>query len=316
MMKERILNRLALLAAQFAAPELVYRPHKGNAVYDLSYDTFAAEVEKAIEKGGSFLVARMGSTEAINCLAYLRFQSQKQNLRLLTRVVPSLQTFSGVFPPDQQTVERFCQFYLDCLSSVDLLASWMQQEDALADYFSQPKRVFIEDIVPFVGGRPWSAALAGKRVLVVHPFVQSIQQQYARRELLFADPRVLPEFELIAYPAVQSLGGGEGADSFANWFEALEQMQAEISAIDFDVAILGCGAYGLPLGAYIKGLGKPAIHMGGVTQCLFGIKGRRWVEDYGWDTLYFNENWIYPDERERPRSADAVEGACYWGDQK
>jgi threonine dehydrogenase-like Zn-dependent dehydrogenase len=40
----------------------------------------------------------------------------------------------------------------------------------------------------------------------------------------------------------------------------------EIGKIDFDVAILGCGAYGLPLAAAIKGMGKQAIHLGRLSE--------------------------------------------------
>ena len=47
----------------------------------------------------------------------------------------------------------------------------------------------------------------------------------------------------------------------------------------FDVAIIGCGAYGMPLGAMLKDAGKTVIHLGGVTQILFGIKGKRWDEN-------------------------------------
>jgi len=43
-------------------------------------------------------------------------------------------------------------------------------------------------------------------------------------------------------------------------------MKNEISEIDFDVAIIGAGAYGLPLASYIKEMGRQAIHMGGSTQ--------------------------------------------------
>lgn len=43
--------------------------------------------------------------------------------------------------------------------------------------------------------------------------------------------------------------------------------------INFDTAIIGCGAYGMPLAAQIKNAGRQAIHLGGAVQLLFGIKG-------------------------------------------
>lgn len=51
-------------------------------------------------------------------------------------------------------------------------------------------------------------------------------------------------------------------------------MENEISGIDFDICILGCGAYGLSLAATIKRMGKKAVHMGGGSQLLLVLKGK------------------------------------------
>ena len=45
-------------------------------------------------------------------------------------------------------------------------------------------------------------------------------------------------------------------------------MEDGIAEIDFEVALIGCGAYGLPLAAHVKRLGKKAVHLGGATQNL------------------------------------------------
>jgi len=50
---------------------------------------------------------------------------------------------------------------------------------------------------PFYFASPWSAELKGKRVLVVHPFKDTIEAQYAKRQQLWENPNVLPEFELV-----------------------------------------------------------------------------------------------------------------------
>lgn len=48
-------------------------------------------------------------------------------------------------------------------------------------------------------------------------------------------------------------------------------------------------------------MGKKAIHMGGATQMLFGIKGKRWEDEYG---EFMNEHWIRPSKEETPINAD------------
>jgi hypothetical protein len=86
----------------------------------------------------------------------------------------------------------------------------------------------------------------------------------------------------------------------------------DISQMDFDIAILGCGAYGMSLGAFIKrNLGKQAIHMGGVSQVLFGIKGTRF-EEQGEYHKFFNEAWVRPGAEERPQMFRTVDGGAYW----
>ena len=154
----------------------------------------------------------------------------------------------------------------------------------------------------------------------MHPFVETIKSQYARRDKIFENPDILPEYELKTLRAVQSNAGAEVP--YNDWFEALKWMEDEIAKIDFDICILGCGAYGLPLAATIKRMGKKAIHMGGGSQLLFGIKGKRWEDKkYGWPDYpnmrcdyytLFNDYWVRPSTTEIPINAEKVEGGCYW----
>jgi hypothetical protein len=88
-------------------------------------------------------------------------------------------------------------------------------------------------------------------------------------------------------------------------------MEEQIGQADFDIAIIGCGAYGFPLAAHVKRMGKKAVHLGGATQILFGIRGKRW------DSLpaiaqLMNEHWVRPHFSEIPPGGDAVEDGCYW----
>ena len=129
--------------------------------------------------------------------------------------------------------------------------------------------------------------------------------------MIFSDSsQILPDFELVTLRAVQSIGG-KGAEGFNDWFSALSYMETEINNIDFDIALLGCGAYGLPLGSYIKSIGKQAIVVGGCLQLLFGIMGKRWEND---EVIkeYINKYWVRPAENEKPYLAGNVEDGCYW----
>jgi hypothetical protein len=157
-------------------------------------------------------------------------------------------------------------------------------------------------LTPFIG--------AGRTVLVIHPFEASIRKQYEKRASLFDDQRMLPEFTLRTLKAVQSLG--EDTMGFKTWFEALDWMCTRTREITFDVALIGAGAYGLPLAAYVKGLGRKAVHLGGATQIMFGIRGRRWDEWTIFQNLY-NEHWARPLAEETLASDMRVDaGWAYW----
>ena len=89
-----------------------------------------------------------------------------------------------------------------------------------------------------------------------------------------------------------------------------------LNKIDFDICLIGAGAYGFPLAAYVKKIGKKGFHLGGSLQLLFGIKGKRW-EDPNYNEKYkynqlMNEYWVKPNEKDKPRDSQNIENACYW----
>ena len=61
-------------------------------------------------------------------------------------------------------------------------------------------------------------------------------------------------------------------------------------------------------------MGKGAIHLGGATQILFGIMGKRWERDGYADLMsnIINEYWTRPLLEEHVLGEEEVEGGCYW----
>lgn len=218
---------------------------------------------------------------------------------------------TGVFPADEEILMRFSSRMLEDSRQLDILASWNAREQQLAkEFFPGAKGIWLRALEPFHFNKPWSSALKGRKVLIVHPFEETIKSQYARRTDLFADKEVLPDFDLITYKPVLSFLGLN--TPYKDWFEALDKMCNDIARIDFDIAVIGCGAYGFPIGAFVKrDLHRQAVHFGGATQLLFGIKGGRWDNDSLVSPLY-NDLWVRPSVLERPEKANQVESACYW----
>ncbi len=220
---------------------------------------------------------------------------------------------AGFFPVTEKSLEAFGSRMIKDIENIDVLGSWLKQEVEVLEFMKGASLVGLTDLEPYYHINPWSEALEGKVVLVIHPFEQSIQQQYQKRKLLFKDGRILPEFELKTLKAIQSLGGqalNSNAPGFNTWFDALDWMCEKIADINFDVAIIGAGAYGLPLASYIKSLGKKSVHLGGATQLLFGIKGKRWDDQPFFQGLY-NQYWVRPLPSEGAKT-QVVDGGAYW----
>ncbi len=276
-------------------------------------------------KGGK-MISKFGTTELSNIVA-CHYELHHWSLEYLKdffsynvscdlhRTLPNLCKLSGFFPYDIKLGMDFYFRMLQDMPEIDVLASYIYEEKYVKQFLTGiKKRVNLDGFyAPFLWKNPWTKALAGKRVLVVHPFVESIRHQYENnRTKIWSDPDVLPEFkELLTVKAVQSIADSKD-QPFKNWFEALKYMEDEISKLDFDVAIIGCGAYGMCLAAHVKRMGKTAIHLAGWTQMLFGVYGNRWIKDQPEYSKFINEYWIRPSENERPKGADKVENGCYW----
>lgn len=280
-------------------------------------------IYKELTSNKPSMIARLGSTELTCMINYMGIKNQDQFKSVKgyisgktpkwwwdKKIMEQMHNWSGFFPSTQANIARFYEMMLADMPKVDILGSWLKEEEFFKKELAPSKKVMLEDLEPFFCANPWTKALEGKKVLVVHPFADTIQMQFTVRNKLF-DNGLLPDFELLTIKAVQSIAKEE--TPFKDWFEALDAMKEQIAAANFDICILGCGAYGFPLAAYIKDLGKKAFHLGGITQLLFGIKGSRWEQYivYPYANLY-NSYWVKPGDKERPKNAGIVEGACYW----
>ncbi len=281
-------------------------------------------IKNAIKSNKPLMICRFGSVE-LDCV--LNYLAQNNNDTLSKKIIDyvtnkngafwweestkfSMRNNAGFFPVNDSFLNKYSEHVLDNIKEIDILGSWLEGEEKIKNLFSKDTRtVQLKDLEPYYHKNPWSQILENKKVLVIHPFEETIKKQYQKNNLLFQNKKILPDFELITYKPIQSIAFED--TRFNNWFEALEFMCKEIDDIDFDIAIIGAGAYGFSLAAYIKKSGKQAIHLGGATQILFGIKGRRWEERDFFKNL-FNEYWVRPNEKEKPKNAQNVENSCYW----
>lgn len=147
-----------------------------------------------------------------------------------------------------------------------------------------------------------------KKVLVISSFDGLIKKQYESGNLnkIYANYPNIIKLETIKFPYCFHNNGPHN-----NYFDTLRIVFKQIKKIDFDIAILGCGAYGHMLCHKIDTeLKKDAIYVGGSIQTLFGIISSR-EKEHG--KIKYDENWIseIPDDY-RPTNYKLIENGCYW----
>lgn len=277
-----------------------------------------SEVCNILKNGKPFACGRLGHTECVIAYEYCKMRLGNQK-HFSERFLEFLLSTSGFFSTperEKHDIEQYAEMTIEAIKDIDMHLVWdLEGEAFLLRNFADTASQFVQKEMIHTPwhrqGYTWMNGLYGKKVLVISPFSKSIRMQYERRRSLFENENNLPDFNLITYQSLETqMGDSKG---FNTWFEAYQYMEQQILQIEFDVAIVGCGAYGYPLTAAIKRAGKQAIEMCSSTQLMFGIKAKRWESIRKESvTKWWNEEWIYPTETP-PRYYEKIENGCYWG---
>ena len=123
-------------------------------------------------------------------------------------------------------LNKYSKLSLDKLALVDVLAiSGIHMEDYFANrYMSNYEVIQNWALEPLLG--KYSKCFENKKILVISPFAKDIDNQYQRRELLFKDQSILPNFILKTIEAPLTLGEEEITDQ-KDWFTCLEEMKKQ-----------------------------------------------------------------------------------------
>ncbi len=265
-------------------------------------------IAKALFSSSPFAAIRIGGGElgALNNYEKIRLGKAKtyKELNFFRMKVES-----GWFPATEKMLDRFGELSLAAFADADLLGVCGYH---MEDYFAHeycPKATYIRNTMlePLLGG--WTPLLANKKVLIISSYSKEVEVQYGRREKIFPEnEELLPKFaSLVTLDAPLTLGDEtiEGSDSE----KELVALEKKIDEIDFDIALIGAGAYGSLLALHCKKIGKQAMQLGGSLMTLFGIIGHRY-ENRDYVKRYINKDWIRP--YNKPRGYEKIEQGAYW----
>ena len=272
-----------------------------------SYDVQQAneQLKKWIEEGRPFAVTRNGMAETVY------FASLIKDSFWGTSTYKKHMALKGYFN-NKAEIQEYKRIIEDCYENSDIVCAWyvlVMEEYQLHELAQKAiiTRTRLVDEYDYPGC--WIQSLEGKRVLVVSPFIETMQEQYKKRKQLHRLINTLPDFTLLTVKSVWWYSDGKD-QRFKSWNEVLEYLYDECMKEKFDIALLSCGTFSTPLAVKLKKAGKQAVQMGGALQLLFGIKGKRW-DDKG----IYNEYWVRLPDSTKLGNVDVLDhtqGGIYW----
>lgn len=260
---------------------------------------------RKIKEGKPFHIARLGiGAETYGTYNFVHFN--------IFHNYEALSNNAGIYTKNDKQIKNYFYQYDNSIKNCDALAcfpksitneqkyfTWKYELNKIHNRSIEPHHLLYADIVP------WSHYLLGKKVLIISPFMDSFIKQLKNNFEIFSGKRVFQKNqEFIFYKGYNTSAGNH---LHSSWIETFNLMKEDIKKLDFDIALISCGGYGLLLGNYIKELGKGAIYVGGSLQLQFGVMGRRW-EDI---PMFQGQKWIRPSPDELPPHPEKVEGGCY-----
>ena len=124
-----------------------------------------------------------------------------------------------------------------------------------------------------------------------------------------------PAHPSCAPPAPAPLLPSKPLPTCRSWAAALDRLKRspEWHPRRNQLALLGCGAYGLPLARFAKGRNVSAIYVGGLLPLLFGVHGRRQRTSREYAPR-INAHWAAPRADETPSGTEHLVGepGAYW----
>tara|TARA_R110000737_G_scaffold10176_1_gene25841 strand:+ start:3358 stop:4206 length:849 start_codon:yes stop_codon:yes gene_type:complete len=232
----------------------------------------------------------------------------------------TLDNNAGIYYTNDEDIKRYNLFYSNALKNSDALATWtdnvLKEQLYYIEKYKLPKLDY-RVIEPFYQIEnniiPFTHHLSDKKILIISPFIDSFREQIDKEFKLYKNTNIfLPGQKFIYYKSLNTSAGNR-IDGHSNWMDTYLQMIKEIKELDFDIALVSCGGYGLPICNYIKEhMNKSSIYVGGGLQLLFGVIGNRWLSDPNWRQRIFESPSEFIRPKEIQKNSKKVENSCYY----
>jgi hypothetical protein len=289
----------------------------------LSRQAIFERMQQAVAKKEGFSLCKGGATE-FSALFWSRF------LRNPMKMSDQLRRHSGIFPSTASVIEDWLNIYeRTCFDSDVLAPTFYTLQTLMLLKLRCPKTVGLTSMqrTQPAGTDPrfieseieksfcYTKLLRGQRVLIVNPIASLLagRANEATYKNVWADNAQWWRPESVQGLDIGSAIDGKVRDEFNNTQRLLQRYIEQLYELreTFDVALIGAGGYAIPMADEIKRMGKIAVVLGGHLQVVFGVLGRRWLDDPAWKAV-INEHWIESPADLRPSDYRTTENGAYW----
>lgn len=267
-----------------------------------------------------FFIGRLSGNEPAFCGTLL------SNKPISNSLVSNMLFVAGIQFTSNSDVTEYVRAYTTACKNCDMLGVWdsnmyLQAKpfyDFINTAYPKIRKICAHSLEPYyfmdLPDYDFFRVFQNKKVLIITSHEKTTMSQIPHIHQLFPKPIFHETTELYVYKPAQQNGGNHDTNS---WQTHFNQMQTELLDIqktkfDFDVALVSCGGFGMPICDYIfTHLNKSVIYVGGALQLYFGINGRRWSTSPEINRLQ-TDKWTRPLPEDTPIHPNTCEGGCYW----
>lgn len=287
---------------------------------------FVQLLANAIDQKIGFSAGKAGFAEQA-LLRYTTIRTEPDSLK--KRAYETLLKYhcdymTGVFPSTPKFLNVFSEFLLENVKQLNALGLMggkneaqllksLEIKTALTHFQSmEPDRS-----IPERTSLCYLSQFEGKKILLISPYAEFINTRanadiydsvWRTSKKKWFNPSIIDCLN-IPYSYITA------TDTHKTYYNSLALYQTicgQISDRDFDVALIGAGALGMPFANYIKSLGKVGISLGGHLQIIFGVAGARWRRDPEWQK-HFNTDWVDVPPSYHPKDKNNLtDQGAYW----
>ena len=270
-------------------------------------------IHQCLKSDTPFFIGRIAGVELLAA-----YNQQQNDIVELSRNIIELDNNAGIKVADFNSLTDYTTKLMEAYEHCTCIAEWEldgpvyaktgKGQNLVAKRTPHIPKVNARVLEPyyFLEEESWMPLLKGKRILIIHPFVETIKQQLPRLNSIFPNKSWFEDCTFTVISPPMTLAGNHQNMSWDKHLTAFLLKQ-----YDFDVALIAAGGYGMLIADDLFKRGKSVMYIGGALQLFFGIIGRRWFENKEIMAMV-NDEWVRPLPADKPMGATKVEKGCYW----